>query len=441
MNISVVGIGKLGAPLAAVLASKGNHVTGVDVIGQNVQLLNDGQAPVPEPGLAELISKSRDRLSATSSYSEAIGKTDITFIVVPTPSDNEGNFSLRFVIEAVGHIGNELRQKNSYHLVVVTSTIMPGDSDTYIVPALEKAIGMPCGTTFGYCYSPEFIALGTVIRDMTNPDFVLIGETDRYSGDILEGIYRNACENNPRVARMNFVNAELTKLAVNTYVTTKISYANMLAGLCERLPGANVDVVTSAVGFDSRIGLKYLKAATAYGGPCFPRDNLALGYLGRRLGKPAILAEATHETNRRHTDDLLELILSKRAGGRVGILGLSYKPNTTVVEESTGMALAAGLIKRGVEVVVYDPIAMESARRVLNSDVTFANSVEDCLEQVQVVVVTTPLPEFCNIPALAKGRRLAIVDCWRILDEGELQTNIDYVPVGVGELRAMAQQK
>jgi len=430
MNISVVGLGKLGAPLAAVLASKGNQVIGIDVAGQSVRLLNEGKAPVSEPGLSELIEASRNRISATENYAEAIGKTDVTFLVVPTPSDGQGAFSLRFVLETIERIGGVLRKKESFHLVIVTSTVMPGDTDAQILPALEKYSGKRCGESFGFCYSPEFIALGTVIHDILNPDFVLIGEADGRSGDILERIYRNTCDNNPRIARMNFVNAELTKLAVNTYVTTKISYANMLADLCERLPGANVDVVTSAVGLDSRIGSKYLKAATAYGGPCFPRDNVAMGYLGRKLGARAILAEATDELNRRHTMHLAEIVASKLPpDGRVGILGLAYKPNTKVVEESAGVSLARHLSKRGIPVVAFDPIAMDSARSVLDHGVVFASSVAQCVQQADVVVVTTPLAEFRDLASLSKGKALVVVDCWRFLDQSGIQ---HYVPLGVG---------
>jgi UDPglucose 6-dehydrogenase len=317
---------------------------------------------------------------------------------------------------------------------------MPGDTDTHILPRLQYHSGKRCGTDFGLCYSPEFIALGSVIHDMLNPDFVLIGEADERSGDILAGIYRTTCENRPRVARMNFVNAELTKLAVNTFVTTKISYANMLAGICEQLPGANVDVVTSAVGLDSRIGSKYLKAATGYGGPCFPRDNAALGFLGRSLGSRAILAEATDELNRRQTLHLAELALSKiPPGGRIGVLGLTYKPNTRVVEESAGISIARYLLQRGVPVIAYDPVAMDNARAVL-AGVSFAATLADCVGQVDALIVTTPLYEFRDLLAHATGK-LIVVDCWRYLDSGGGDARAEYVAVGVGPSKSQAADR
>src|SRR5262249_2894034 len=170
-----------------------------------------------------------------------------------------------------------------------------------------------------------------------NPDFLLVGESDQRAGDVLSDIYRRTVKNAPSIARMNFINAEITKLAVNTYITTKISYANMLARLCERLPGADVNVVTDALGLDTRIGSKYLKGAVSYGGPCFPRDNRAFAALASRSGAFSDLAEATDRFNRAQIHAIAEIVRERRShGDRVGILGLTYKPHTDVVEESFG---------------------------------------------------------------------------------------------------------
>lgn len=436
MRISVIGLGKLGAPLAAVLASKGYVVTGVDVDERSVRLINEGKAPVYEPGLEALIQASRERLSATRDYNCAIANTDTTFIIVPTPSDENGAFSLRYVLAAAEGIGRALSHKNAYHLVVLTSTVMPGATGGELLPALEAHSGKRCGEDFGLCYNPEFIALGSVIHDMLNPDFVLIGESDPRAGDMLAGIYQSLCDNNPPIARMNFINAELTKLALNTFVTTKISYANMLAEVCERLPGADVDVVTSALGLDSRIGRKYLKGAIGYGGPCFPRDNLAFIHLARRLGVQALLAEATDRLNRMQVLRLAEIVLSRLPpGGRVGILGLSYKPNTDIIEESQGVELARYLLDRGIPVVLYDPAAMGNARSVLGQGATFAPSAEECVRQADVVVLTTPWEELkAIVPSQLNytNGRPVLVDCWRILDRRQYEPMADYVALGTG---------
>jgi UDPglucose 6-dehydrogenase len=273
MHISVVGLGKLGAPLAAVLADRGHHVIGVDSSPDTVKAINEGRAPVQEPGLDTLVAARRSRLTATTDGAAAAASTEATVIIVPTPSLASGLFSTEYVLDAIGKVGQGLRRTTAYHLVVVTSTVAPGTMDTEIAPALERASGRRLGDSLGLCYNPEFIALGSVIRDMQNPDFVLIGESDRRAGDTLEQIQRSVVGDSTPVRRMNLVNAEVAKIAVNTYVTTKISYANMLSELCEQLPGGDVSVVTDAIGLDRRIGARFFKAALGYGGPCFSRSR------------------------------------------------------------------------------------------------------------------------------------------------------------------------
>jgi UDPglucose 6-dehydrogenase len=433
-SISVVGLGKLGAPLAACIASKGYSVTGVDVNPATIAKVNEGKAPVFEPGLSELMEENSARLEATDSYEYAIKKTQVTFITVPTPSDEGGGFSLQYVKEAIIGIGKALRDKDSYHLVVLTSTVLPGATDTEITPLIESISGKECGEDFGLCYSPEFIALGSVIRDFLNPDFVLIGESDPLSGDLLEKLYEDICDKKPQAARMNFINAELTKLAVNTYVTTKITFANMLARICEQLPGSNVDVVTAALGLDTRIGRKYLKGAVGYGGPCFPRDNVALSCLGRKIGVSAVLAEATDKANRQQIPFLVELIKSKmNENDRIGVLGLSYKPNTDVVEESQGLLLAEALTNEGINVLAYDPAAMENARKILKGSVNFAGSVEECVAGANLLIVMTPWDEFRGLAGnvLNHGSIRAVIDCWRLLDRELEIGEAEYVPLGI----------
>jgi UDPglucose 6-dehydrogenase len=436
MRLSIIGLGKLGAPMAGVMAEKGNTVIGVDLSPAPIKLINDGEAPVDEPGLAELIARNRDRLSATNVLKQAVADTEATFIIVPTPSEADGAFSLRQVLGAAESIGRVLRNKPSYHVVILSSTVMPGSTGGKVLPVLERASGKLCGPGFGLCYNPEFVSLGSVIRDMLRPDMVLIGEYDQRCGDILTDLYRGVCENHPAISRMNFVNAELTKLAVNTFVTTKISYANMLAQVCETLPDADVDVVTAALGSDSRVGHKYLKGALGYGGPCFPRDNVAFSAMARQRGVPATLAEATEALNRSQKPRLAKLVLKRlRKDDVVGIAGLSYKPDTNVVEESPGLALAASLLSEGFAVVVYDPVAMENARPHLAGRVTFADSLEQCIAVANVLVITTPWDQFKGISPrdLNYSNGLPIViDCWRILLREEFERFADYVALGVG---------
>jgi UDPglucose 6-dehydrogenase len=435
-TVSVVGLGKLGSCMAACIASKGHTVIGVDLSLSTIALVNSGQPPVVEPSLNARMREARARLTATDDYDEAIGKSEITFVVVPTPSENCGAFSLRCVREAAVRIGRALKKKSTYHLVVLTSTVLPGSSEYGVLPALERESGKRCGEDFGFCYGPEFIALGSVIRDFLNPDFVLVGESDKRAGDLLAGLYQNVCENQPPIARMSLINAELTKISINTFVTMKITFANMLAAMCEQLPGGDIDQVTAGLGLDSRIGPRYLKGALGYGGPCFPRDNLALAYLARELGQTAPLAEATDEYNRTIVDRLVGMITSHaKHGSVIAVLGLAYKPDTGVVEESQGLQLAERLAAKGLHVMVYDPLATENARQILGKAVDYAGSVEECVRKAEVLVIANPDREFASTLAdlLALRPGQVVFDAWRSLRRRFVaKGTVSYVPLGVG---------
>src|SRR4029077_9766330 len=374
-------------------------------------------------------------LRATQEITEAVHATEATFIVVPTPSTAEGGFSISYVVDAARSIGRALRDKSDYHLVVLTSTVLPGSTEYGMIPVLERESGKQAGKDFGVCYSPEFIALGQVIRDFLNPEFLLIGEFDARAGERLAAIYKLVCDNDPSVARMSLVNAELTKISVNAYVTMRISFANMVAALSEQLPGGDVDTVTAALGFDTRIGSRYLKGAVAYGGPCFPRDNQALVSLARQLGQKASLAEAVHafndSTNQRLADRVLELVPK---GGSVAVLGLSYKPDSNVIEEAAGVLLARNLAESGARVTVHDPMAMDAVRDALGDAVTYANELDDAIAGKDVVVIANPDRAYASLDLASIPRATLVVDAWRLLrKQAAAATMPNYIGLGMGE--------
>lgn len=435
---SIIGLGKLGACMAVAIASKGISVVGVDKDSNCITAFNKRQAPVFEPGLDKMVKKYGKRILATTDYQKAVSDSDITFIVVPTPSKANGDFSLQYVKQAVHKIGKALSKKASYHIVVITSTVLPESLDLYIKPILENQSGKRCGIDFGLCYNPEFIALGTVIRNFLNPDFILIGESDKKAGKMLEDFYSKVCENTPPAARMNFVNAELTKIAVNSFITSKITFANMLAELAGRLPGGDVDVVTQALGLDSRIGKYYLKGGLGYGGPCFPRDNAALNSVARKLKVKAEIPSATDRFNSNIVSYLFDLICSKiKPGMTAGILGLSYKPLTKVIEESQAVSLAERLIRKGIKVILYDPLALDNVKRLFAGKAIYAKTAKDVIRFSNLIVVANPDPEFTKLRRsdfLNLNRHLTVIDCWRILRNCNLSkaAHIEYIPFGIG---------
>ncbi len=340
---------------------------------------------------------------------------------------------LQPVLEACDAIGRGMG-RHAYHLVVLTSTVMPGSTHGPVRLALEAASGKTCGQDFGLCYSPEFVALGTVIRDFLEPDFVLIGESDARAGDVLASVERRARRNDPPIVRTGLESAELAKLAVNTFITTKITFANMLARLCEAFPGADTDAVSAVLGLDSRIGGKYLRGAISYGGPCFPRDNRALARVAESVGVPGNLPEATDRFNRWQLAWLADRVAGLAGAGQtVGVLGLSYKPGSDVVEEAPGTWLAGELAGRGFPVIAFDPVANAAAAAVLPASLELAAAPGECVARADLVVVATPWPEFRDIPATVWSRHSrprVVLDCWRLVPDLAGVDGVRYLPLG-----------
>lgn len=435
--ISVVGLGKLGLCLAACFADRGFKVTGVDIDIEKLDKINKGLAPIEETGLPSLIKKVKGNLWVTQDYKQAILNSSITFIVVATPSLADGSFSNEYLEKALHNLGTALKNKKGYHLVVVTSTVMPQTTDKVAKFVLEKTSGKKCGKDFGLVYNPEFIALGSVIHDFLNPDFILIGEMDKRDGDTLEEIYKITCQNNPRFARMSTLNAEIAKISLNCYITTKITFANSLATICERIKGADAHIITDAIGLDSRIGSKYIKPGLGYGGPCFPRDNIAFSSFARLLETKAKLVEMVDEVNRDQAiravgriNEILAASGRKKKSICVGILGLSYKPNTPVTEDSQALNIAQLLINEGYRVNVYDPQAMGNAKSVLGNSVKYANNIEECLTCVDLGVIAVPWDEFKKINFKRLNKNIVLLDCWSML-RGLKKVNVKYLGVGL----------
>ena len=407
---------------------------GIDINAKSVADLNNGVAPVNEPGLQELIDEAGSRLRATTEVSVALRDSEVSYVIVPTPSDHEGVFTNQYVIQALCDIGEDLRTNERRHTVVICSTVMPGSCHGELTAALERSSGKIVGEGIGLVYSPEFIALGSVVKNMHFPDVILIGESDAESGAIVENNALSVARNTPSVQRMNMVNAEIVKLSINTFVTTKISFANMLSEICDGMPGADVDVVTEAVGSDSRIGTKYLKGALGYGGPCFPRDNIALTRLADSLGVDAAIARATDAVNDRQSKRVLELVSKMtEPGATVAILGLSYKPDTSVCEMSQGVEIANLLLAAGFIVVAHDPQADHSTAPNLDSGIQFISDLNGAVTHASTVVLTTAWPEFQSLTREQLDKKF-VIDAWGILGS-EIQT------ARLGKLQAFVKYK
>jgi UDPglucose 6-dehydrogenase len=398
-SISVFGLGKLGACIAATLAARGFPVLGIDVDPVKIQKINAGLPPVEEPLLAQTVTAGHARLRATDDARQAAA-TDVSFFIPPSPSLPDGSFSNEFLLRAMQSAAHAVRQTGKkHHLFVCSSTTTPGAMDSVLIPMLEKETGGICGKDFGVCYNPEFIALGNVVNGLLEPDMVLIGESDPASGAALEELYKKYNRNQPHIARMSIISAELTKISVNSYITMKISFTNQLRLIADKFPKADIHAVLAAIGSDSRIGSKYLRAGLSFGGPCFPRDNRLLAFTARQLGLTAPLAEASDYVNEATKESLLQAVNAlTKPGDTVAVLGLAYKPDTYLVEESAGLHLAQHLKRQGRRVLVHDYAAAPA-----NSPALFEFEILDKLEslpqrgEVKVAVLCCPWPGYKTV--------------------------------------------
>jgi UDPglucose 6-dehydrogenase len=398
-SISVFGLGKLGACMAATFAQRGFDVVGIDVDPEKVRLVNEGLPPVQETLLAETISGGRSRLRAATDPRAALS-TDVSFFIPPSPSLPDGSFSNEFLLRAMQSAAHAVREAGKkHHLFVCSSTTTPGAMDSVFIPMLEEETGWICGRDFGVCYNPEFIALGNVVNGLLEPDMVLIGESDVHSGAALEELYKKYNRNKPHIARMSLISAELTKISVNSFITMKISFTNQLRLIAEKCPKADIHAILDAIGSDSRIGRKYLRAGLSFGGPCFPRDNRLLVYAAERLGQRAPLAEATDMVNEMTKDRLVQTVNElTKPNDTVAVLGLAYKPDTWIVEESAGLHLAQSLHRHGRNVLVHD----YAANRTNNPSLYEFKFLEDpkTLREradVKVVVLCCPWPLYASL--------------------------------------------
>jgi len=410
---SVCGLGKLGACIAATLAQRGFEVVGIDIDAEKVKKVNAGQPPVEEPRLPETIAAGHSRLRATQDYREAVG-TDVTFFIPPSPSLPDGSFSNEFLLRTMQPVAAAVREKGKKgHLFVCSSTTTPGAVDSVLIPMLERETGGICGRDFGVCYNPEFIALGNVVKGLLEPDMVLIGESDPGSGSVLEAMYKKYNQNQPHIARMSIISAELTKISVNSYVTMKISFTNQLRMIAEQFPKANIHHILEAVGSDSRVGQKYLRAGLSYGGPCFPRDNRLLAYTARQMGLEAPLAEASDKVNHRTNQDLFEKVqkLVSRTD-TVAVLGLTYKPDTYITEEAAGLYLAQQLKRNGYRVVVHDYGARpDIAPSVHEFDYLADPAVLQQRSDIKLAVICCPWPQYRAV-TFASGTK--VMSPWKL---------------------------
>jgi UDPglucose 6-dehydrogenase len=359
-------------------------------------------------------------------------------MLLPTPSCHDGSFDSTTIAQALTNLCGAIRAQNKQRfLIVIASTVSPGTIDRTVVPIVESILEQPIGETVSVCYNPQFVALGSVVADFERPDLILIGESNAAAGAEVERILRRIVRSNPRVHHMSFVSAEIAKLALNNFLTTKISYANFLSQICSRVDGADIDAITSALAEDSRIGGKYLRAGPPFGGPCLSRDVKALAAFAKQSGRPTDFLEAISEINRAQQHSLAEQVFQELrflAVQSVGILGLSYNDAAPYVIESPSIALLKVLHAAGVRVVANDVRAMPAALREVGDLFTPVATADDCIQLGSVLVLFNREPASIDAIVGYRGNQdKIVVDCWRALDPQAVAHNVKVVKFGFWE--------
>jgi UDPglucose 6-dehydrogenase len=357
----------------------------------------------------DLFEKNYSKMQFSTSIVEYAKEVEVVFIIVPTPSTADGSFSNSYLIEAVKEIGFGLRGRETKTVVNIVSTVMPGSCQGVITKTLEEASLRKIGQNLAVCYNPEFIALGSVIKDMSYPDMHLLGSSHSWAADILESVLRSITKKNVPCQKMNLIEAELVKISVNNFVTMKIAFANSLLLLADYFGGIDIDKVTTSIGLDSRIGGNYLKAAVPFGGPCFPRDTRALTAIYEEVGINDSLSLTTETLNNSFSIYLSNKIKREASeSSTIGILGLSYKMGTPVIEESPGLSIASNLIQSGMNVLFWD----DEGAAIPNHEGNF-RELADIIEQCDYLIITRPLKDINEIYGLMKDRNKKYLDLWR----------------------------
>ncbi len=441
-KISVIGVGYVGLCTAVGLASKGYSVLASDIDPEKIDKINMGIPPFYEPDLQEKLSECLKRGTLKGLHKQtnrAIKETDLTFIAVGTPSKSDGSIDLKYIKSAAKTIGKTLKHKDTYHVIIIKSTVVPGTTQKTVKPLLEQESGKKCGADFGLCMNPEFLRQGSAFKDTLNADRVVIGEYDKHSGDQLEILYKNFYNTNmPPIIRTTLSTAELIKYASNAMLATKISFINTISNICEKIPGADVKVVASAMGLDKRIGPRFLDAGLGYGGSCFPKDVKALIACSKTLSYKPILLESTEEVNKKQPLKAVEFCknqLGSLENKKIALLGLAFKPDTDDMREARVIPIINQLLKEGASVTAYDPVAYVTAKVIFGEKISYAESIVDCLKEADACILITEWPEFRNLKPEDFTRHMKhanLVDGRRIYNPQEFREKLNFIAIGLG---------
>ena len=435
MNIAIVGTGYVGLVSGACFAEMGIDVTCVDINPEKIKCLLNGEIPIYEPGLDDLVKRNVEagRLHFTTDLTTCLDNVEVVFSAVGTPPDEDGSADLQYVLEVARTFGRNIKK---YTILVTKSTVPVGTAKKVKAVIEEELTERGEQIDFEVASNPEFLKEGAAIKDFMSPDRVVVGvESDR-AKKVMERLYRPFQMNNYRLYFMDIPSAEMTKYATNAMLATRISFMNDIANLCD-LVGANVDMVRKGIGADTRIGSKFLYPGCGYGGSCFPKDVKALARTAREYGYTMGVIEAVEAVNERQKEIVVKKLQDKLGtlrGKTIALWGLAFKPETDDMREAPALVVIEKLLEAGASVKVYDPVAMDECRRRIGDRVVYCKDMYDVVIDADALAVLTEWKEF-RIPSWSVIKRVmkqsVLVDGRNIYSKDEvIAEGFEYAAIG-----------
>lgn len=435
MRICVIGAGYVGLATGVMFGKLGHEVVCSDIDPRRVRMVNAGELPFYEPPLEKELKRlvKKDSLRATEDVVGSVRDSDIAFICVQTPSSPSGRIDIGPVKAASRSVGKALKGSRGYKVIVVKSTVVPSTTDSVVKPILERYSGKKSSVEFGLCMNPEFLQEGSALKDSMTPSRIVVGSEDKRAGEMLMGLYSPIKA--PKVLT-DLRSAEMIKYASNTFLATKITYANEIANLCVRF-SIDSEAVLKAAGLDPRIGSLFLRPGLGFGGSCLPKDVKALLDRGRTEGYSSKLLSSILAVNESQPSEgirMLEHELGDLRGRRIAVLGLSFKGGVDDIRETRAVPLITGLLAKGAQVVAFDPMAMDNFIHVMPT-IQYASSAAECLSGVDGCIIQSDWPEFMRLgrKEFSGMRNPVVVDGRRFLDpEKVTRAGAKYLGIGYG---------
>ncbi|MHA1111343.1 MAG: UDP-glucose dehydrogenase family protein [Promethearchaeota archaeon] len=454
--VSVIGMGYVGLCLSASLAKLGTPTICVDVSEKRVEMIKEGKSPIHEDQLPELLDMGvkKGLITATTNAEEAVLNSDITFVCVGTPTSDSGYIDLSQIHTASHTIGKALKKKSTYHAISVKSTVIPGTTDSHVIPIIEEESGKKAGKDFGVCMTPEFLREGAAIYDFLNPDKLVIGALDDASYQAFYEVFQDFHESvigKDIFLKCDLRSAEMIKYATNSFLAAKVSFINEMANLSS-LFGVDVKIVAHALGMDNRISDKYLNAGLGFGGSCFPKDVKALLSAGIEAGYKSKMLDGTLLVNKDqpyYPITMLKNEIGEVEGKTICLLGLSFKPETDDIRSAPSIKIAKKLLEEGAKLKVYDPVAMDNFKREsgikVESPIDYCDSALDALQDSEGMILVTEWEEFVKLKPNDFKQTMKdpiVIDGRRVLDPNTFEnTGVTLKAIGYSKSRKFAPKQ